>query len=158
MKKQEELFFFFGIQNATEFKQHLAADIHPLITTTTQMLSNSTQPNALVNIAFSQTGLTALNVTDSLGDSLFSFGQHANLTNLGDPGDTNWVPAFAGTTIHGVFLIASDTIDNVNSELSNIQGILGDSITELHRVQGQARPGDQNGHERTCHAISSDSH
>lgn len=148
MKKKKELFFFFGITNATDFKIHLAADIHPLITTTTQLLSVSTQPITAVNIAFSQTGLTALGVTDILKDDAFADGQHVDATNLKDPGDVNWVPGFAGTSVHGVFLLASDTIDNVNNELSSIQNILGDSITEIHRLLGESRPGAEEGHER----------
>lgn len=43
----------------------------------------------------------------------------------------------------------SDTIANVNAELAIILGILGTSITETHRLQGAARPGSQEGHERT---------
>lgn len=59
-----------------------------------------------------------------------------------------WVSAFAGTRIHGVFLIASDTIANINSQLSTIQKTLGSSVSETYRLQGQARPGSQEGHER----------
>lgn len=148
MKKNSELFFFFGITDATTFKSKLASDIHPLITSTTQLLSVSTQPITAVNIAFSQSGLTTLGVTDNLGDSLFAAGQTADATAIGDPGTGNWVPGFVGTSVHGVFLLASDTVDNVNAMLSEIQNSLGDSITEIHRLQGQARPGAEQGHER----------
>ncbi|KAF8590826.1 fungal peroxidase [Ramaria rubella] len=147
MKKLQELFFFFSINDAAAFKAKLGSDIHPLITTTTQMLNVSAQPNTAVNVAFSQIGLTTLGVTDDLGDPLFSAGQEADATALGDPGTTNWVSAFLGQGIHGVFLLASDTVDNVNGELSNIQSILGDSITEIYSLQAAARPGDQQGHE-----------
>ncbi|EEB98446.1 hypothetical protein MPER_02040, partial [Moniliophthora perniciosa FA553] len=66
MKKDKELFFFFGIQDAAAFKSKLVSDIHGLVTSTTQLLDVALQPVTAVNIAFSQTGLTALGVTDDL--------------------------------------------------------------------------------------------
>ncbi|KAJ7723416.1 fungal peroxidase [Mycena metata] len=147
MKKNKELFFFFGIENATEFKAKLKSDILPLVTTTTQLLDNTTQPTTALNIAFSQTGLFALNITDNLNDAPFAGGQLADIGNLGDPGTTNWVPQFVGTDIHGVILLASDTVDNINTELASIQSKLGDCITEIYSLQGAARPGNEQGHE-----------
>ncbi|KAJ7723414.1 fungal peroxidase [Mycena metata] len=147
MKKNKELFFFFGIENATEFKAKLKSDILPLVTTTTQLLNVSTQPTTALNIAFSQTGLFALNITDNLNDAPFAGGQLADIGNLGDPGTTNWVPQFVGTDIHGVILLASDTVDNINTELASIQSKLGDCITEIYSLQGAARPGNEQGHE-----------
>jgi hypothetical protein len=148
MKKNKELFYFFSIANATDFKEKLAADILPLITTTTQLLSVSTQPITALNIAFSQTGLTALSVTDSLGDSFFTGGQFKDLQNLGDPGSTNWVPEFAGTGIHGVLLFASDTDDNINTAVTSLESALGDSITKVYSLQAASRPDENAGHER----------
>jgi len=148
MKKKHELFFFFAINDAATFKSKLQSDIHGLITTTTQLLSVSTQPITAVNIAFSQVGLNALGVTDNLGDSLFASGQEVDATPLGDPGTTNWVSAFLNKGIHGVLLLASDTTDNIDAELANIQSILGSSITEVYRLAGAARPGAEEGHER----------
>ncbi|ESK80689.1 fungal peroxidase, partial [Moniliophthora roreri MCA 2997] len=148
MKKNKELFFFFSIQDATAFKAKLASDIHGLITSTAQLLDTALQPAvAAVNIAFSQTGLTALGINDDLRDPDFRKGQFSDALALGDPGSGNWVQGFAGTGVHGVFLIASDTQANVDAELANIQNILGNSITEIHRLQGAARPGSEEGHE-----------
>ncbi|KAF5367752.1 hypothetical protein D9758_009862 [Tetrapyrgos nigripes] len=147
MKKNKELFFFFGIKNATDFKSKLSSDIAPLITPTNALLPGSTPPDTAVNIAFSKTGLDTLGVTDDLGDISFNGGQFTDATALGDPGTGNWVPGFAGTNIHGVLLLASGTVDNINDELASIQSALGDSITEIYRLQGAARPGDQEGHE-----------
>ncbi|KAJ6602232.1 dye-decolorizing peroxidase precursor [Mycena sp. CBHHK59/15] len=146
MKKNKELFFFFGISNPATFKTKLASSIVPLITTTTEILSVDTQPVTAVNIAFSQTGLHTLGVNDDLGDQNFTSGQFSEATVIGD-NPSLWDSAFAGTNIHGVFLLASDTVDNINTELANIQTILGSSITEIHRLQGAARPGDEQGHE-----------
>jgi hypothetical protein len=148
MKKNQELFYFFTIADVADFKSKLASDILPLITTTTQLLSVSTQPITALNIAFSSSGLNVLNVTDSLGDSAFAGGQFADLSNLGDPGSTNWVPEFAGTGIHGVFLFASDTVDNIDAAVSSLESDLGDSITKVYYLQAAARPGSEAGHER----------
>jgi hypothetical protein len=147
MKKKKELFFFFHINDPATFKAKLASDIHPRITTTPQLLDVALMPVTAVNIAFSNTGLVALGVTDELDDSDFKTGQEDLANGLGDV-PSNWEEGYKGKQTHGVFLLASDTIDNVNAELAAIQGFLGDSITERHRLQGQARPGDQDGHER----------
>jgi hypothetical protein len=148
MSKKRELFFFFSIANATSFKSQLASDILPLVTSTSELLSVSTQPLTALNIAFSQTGLTALGATQSLGDSVFSNGQFAGVGRLGDPGTSNWVPGFAGTSIHGVILLASDTQANIDSTLASLKAALGGSINEIYSLQGAARPGNQAGHER----------
>ncbi|KAJ7590169.1 fungal peroxidase [Mycena floridula] len=150
MKKDKELFFFFHINDVPTFRSHLSADIHPLVTDVTELLSNDTQPATLVNIAFSQAGLNTLGVTDQLGDSLFSAGQAAGAADLGDgpgAGTGNWEPAFVTGTIHGVLILASSTTDNINSQLASLQATLGSSITESYRLLGEARPDDQNGHE-----------
>ncbi|KAJ7113170.1 fungal peroxidase [Mycena epipterygia] len=147
MKKNKEVFFFFSIANATSFKKKLKKDILPLVTTTTQLLNVSSQPTTALNIAFSHTGLLALNVSDTLGDTAYTAGQLANIAALGDPGTANWVPQFIGTNIHGVILLASDTVDNVNATLATVQSALGDSITEIYTLQAAARPGAEQGHE-----------
>ncbi|KAJ7085419.1 dye-decolorizing peroxidase precursor [Mycena belliarum] len=148
MHKDKELFFFFSVNDATTFKSKLKSDILPLITTTRQILAVNTQPiTAAVNIAFSSTGLVTLGVdSTAIGDSDFVAGQFSETDTIGD-NPSLWNSAFTGTGIHGVFLLASDTIDNINTELANIQSILGSSITEIHRLQGAARPGSESGHE-----------
>ncbi|KAJ7723390.1 fungal peroxidase [Mycena metata] len=148
MKKNRELFYFFTIADVADFKPKLSGSILPLITSTTQLLDVSTQPETALNIAFSQTGLTALNVTESLGDSIFSAGQFADLANLGDFAPShNWVAEFAGTGIHGVMLFASDTDDKINTAVTNLESALGDSITKVYSLQAGARPGAEAGHE-----------
>ncbi|KAJ7113133.1 fungal peroxidase [Mycena epipterygia] len=147
MKKNKEVFFFFSIANATSFKTKLKKDILPLVTTTTQLLNVSSQPTTALNIAFSHTGLLALSVIDTLGDPAFTAGQLANIAALGDPGTTNWVPQFIGTNIHGVILLASDTVPNVNATLATVKSTLGNSIKEIYTLQAAARPGAEQGHE-----------
>jgi hypothetical protein len=65
-----------------------------------------------------------------LGDTDFVQGQFSEATAIFDT-PSLWNPVFAGTNIHGVFLLASDELDNINTELANIQSILGSSITEM---------------------------
>ncbi|KIJ40008.1 hypothetical protein M422DRAFT_780853 [Sphaerobolus stellatus SS14] len=145
-KKNKELFFFFSINDATTFKSKLQSDISALITSTNQLLSVSTQPLTAVNIAFSKTGLDTLGITDDLGDVLFNAGQEATANVMGDDLN-NWLPVFLNQTIHGLFILFSDTEASIDSELANIQSILGTSITELYRLAGAARPGSEAGHE-----------
>ncbi|KAJ7201679.1 fungal peroxidase [Mycena pura] len=147
MRKNKELFVFFNITNATDFKIKLRSNILPLVTSTTQLLSTTSQPTTALNIAFSHAGFTALGITDNLGDPLFTAGQFAGATTLGDPGTVNWVPQFAGTTIHGVILFASDTVANVASAHSGLIAALSSCATELYSLQGAARPGAEQGHE-----------
>jgi hypothetical protein len=148
MKKKKELFFFFGISKAAKFKRKLKSHILPLVTSTTKLLDISSQPTTALNIAFSQTGLLALNVSDPLNDAPFAGGQLNDSSNLGDPGTTNWVPEFVGTNIHGVILLASDAVADINAALASLKSGLGDSITEIYSLQGAARPDQNEGHER----------
>ncbi|KIJ35913.1 hypothetical protein M422DRAFT_179975 [Sphaerobolus stellatus SS14] len=145
-RKNKELFFFFSINDPTTFQRKLQSDIAARVTSAHQLLSVSTQPITAVNLAFSKTGLDKLGITDDLGDILFNVGQEATAPVMGDDLNT-WLPVFLNQTIHGLFIIFSDTDDNINSELVKIQSILGNSITELHSLAGAARPGNEAGHE-----------
>lgn len=141
MKKPLELFYFFHINDATAFKAALRNNVISLVTSTRQIISPpAQQPLAFLNIAFSQSGLTALGITDNLGDSTFSAGQWADAANLKDDTST-WEDVWKGTNIHGVFLIGSDQQTYIDNLVTTLQGYLGSSITELTRVQGAARPG-----------------
>ncbi|KAJ7484509.1 Dyp peroxidase [Mycena latifolia] len=62
---------------------------------------------------------------DSLNDTAFTRGQAADNGTLGDPGTKNWVPQFLGS----------------------LKSTLGDSVTEIYTLQGEARPGKEEGHE-----------
>jgi hypothetical protein len=152
MRKPVELFFFFSISNTKAFKAKLKRDILPLITTTTQIFNNETAaPSTLVNIAFSQTGLFALNLTgdaNNLNDPAFAAGQVNDVKNLSDPGTTNWVPQFVGTSIHGVILFGSDTEKSINRTLASLQSKLGNTIVEKYSLRGAMRPPPNKGHER----------
>jgi len=85
MKKKNELFYFFSINNVSTFKRILKKVIYPFITTTTQLLDVNKQPQTALNVAFSQAGFTKLGINDSLGDTAFPGGQFADAAALGDP-------------------------------------------------------------------------
>jgi len=60
----------------------MQTQIAPLITSTAQLISPQFESPFAVNLAFSSTGLSALGVTDDLGDSPFSNGQFADAAAL----------------------------------------------------------------------------
>ncbi|KAF8129110.1 hypothetical protein K438DRAFT_1789225 [Mycena galopus ATCC 62051] len=55
---------------------------------------------------------------NDLGDPDFVAGQFNESSTVRDD-LLLWDPAFAGTSIHAVFLLASDTVDNINTTLSS---------------------------------------
>ncbi|KAJ7925324.1 hypothetical protein B0H13DRAFT_2314532 [Mycena leptocephala] len=109
-----------------------------------EIFNNETAaPSTLVNIAFSQTGLFALNLTgdaNNLNDPAFAAGQVNDVKNLSDPGATNWVPQFVGTSIYGVILFGSDTEKSINRTLASLQSKLGNTIVEKYSLRGAMRP------------------
>lgn len=148
MTKKIELFYFFGIQSPSDFKSTLATAIYPLITSTEEIL---TSPPSSVNIAFSNSGLEVLGITNFTSPTdPFTTGQANDAINLGDPLpiENNWVPAFLNpSALHGVFLIGAENGTVVNETLNQITSSLNDSIVEIYRLQASIRPGDQEGHE-----------
>ncbi|KAJ6544058.1 dye-decolorizing peroxidase precursor [Mycena capillaripes] len=134
--------------DAATFKAKLAS--LPLVTSTTEILSVNTLPITAVNIAFSNTGLLALeSMSVDLGDTDFQpAGQCSETAAIGD-NPSLWDTAFAGTNIHGILFLASDTVDSINAELAHIQSILGASITEIDRLQDASRPAPEEGHEHS---------
>ncbi|KAI0086049.1 peroxidase [Irpex rosettiformis] len=147
MKKQKELFVFFHINNATAFKSVLKTYAATNITSISTLLSApSAQPLAFVNLAFSQAGMTALGVTDDIGDSVFTAGQFSDASALGDD-TSNWESAFQGTNIDGVFLIGSDE-DTITAQYqADLETKLGDAWTVVYNLTSSVRPDDEAGHE-----------
>jgi hypothetical protein len=107
MKKPGQLIWFFSINDAKAFKRIFKQNIIPLITSVYQMADvPANQPDAILNVAFSQSGLKKLGVNDDLKDPYFSKGQFVDANNLGDATTNNWVPTFKGTATHGVFIMS----------------------------------------------------
>ncbi|KAJ7912149.1 peroxidase TAP [Mycena leptocephala] len=97
------------------------------------------------------TGLFALNLTgdaSNLNDPAFAAGQVNDVKNLSDPGATNWVPQFVGTSIYDVILFGSDTEKSINRTLASLQSKLGNTIVEKYSLRGAMRPPPNKGHER----------
>ncbi|GJJ07940.1 hypothetical protein Clacol_002147 [Clathrus columnatus] len=147
IKKAKESFLFFQITNSNSFRSKLGKQIYSRVTSVAQLLADpSQQPTTALNIAFSQAGLTAMGIFDPIGDSDFSGGQFGAAGTLGD-NTTNWDPAFTSGQVHGVLMFISNTTDNINSELNEVQSMLSDCITPIYRLDASARPGAYQGHE-----------
>lgn len=150
MRKPKETFYFFTITNAASFKTSFKTNVIPLVTSAATIIDTpANQPAAFMNVAFSQSGLTALGITDNLGDTQFAAGQYADATALGDT-LSNWATEFQGTNIHGVFLIGSDSSTSITNKYTQIQNYLGTSVSVVKTIEGSARPGTAFGHEREC--------
>ena len=107
MKKQVERLIFFQINNATDFKSALKTYLPQITSTSTIISPPAQQPLTFVNLAFSHTGINTLGIPDNLQDPQFTAGMWADAESLGD--DTSkWLSPFAGTSIHGVFVLGSD--------------------------------------------------
>lgn len=147
MHKQKQLFYFFAINDVPTFKSHLASDIAPVVASVSRLLNVSSQPLVALNIAFSQTGLTKLGVTDNLGDSFFTNGQAANTTTLLGETMDNWIPQFKTRGIHGVILLASDVVSLLDQQVTSIELTFGASMVKVYSLAASIRPGAEAGHE-----------
>nr|WAW38279.1 DyP-type peroxidase [Auricularia auricula-judae] len=129
MHKLQQLFFFFAINDPATFKTHLANDIAPIVASASQLSNVTAQPLVALNIAFSQTGLTALGITDNLNDAAFSAGQVNDINNLGETTDT------------------CDQQSLIDQQVTFLESLFGSSITTLHTLDASVRPGAEAGHE-----------
>jgi hypothetical protein len=99
MRKDKQIFSFFsmnhpmqpqrppandilGINDPDSFKDKLQNKVAPLITSTAELLSPEFKSPKLINVALSQSGLTALGVTGDLGDPFFTRGQFNDAREL----------------------------------------------------------------------------
>lgn len=150
MKKLNELFFFYEINNVDDYKCALRSkEVISLITSTAVLIGPAEfQPLAFLNVAFSHRGLVKLGVTDDLKDDFFTKGQKVDAPDLKDNLDDWEAPWSTSEGIHGVFLIGSDEQRHVDDLLKTLLNAFGSSVTEITRIQGVSRPGPQAGHER----------
>ncbi|KAG9085843.1 hypothetical protein FRC07_013275, partial [Ceratobasidium sp. 392] len=164
LPKKKEEFVFFVIKDKDLFK----ANLPRLKISTTGDVQRAKQaidqarkknpgcliPLPFLNIAFSQQGLNALNITDDIGDVAFSNGQFNDAHNLGDEGITDadgkfhprWESAFTGR-IDGVLLAAGESWKTVNYVVKAAVDTLGRSIQVVYSLKGSVRPGEEKGHE-----------
>lgn len=92
-----------------------------------------------------------MGINDNIGDEAFKAGQFADAQNLADNPD-NWDPEFK-TGVHGVILITGSNHRLIDAKLETVKGIFGvggpnASITEVKKLEGHTRPGDESGHEQ----------
>ncbi|KAI1193587.1 hypothetical protein F5X97DRAFT_336665 [Nemania serpens] len=167
--KKHETFFFFRIKAGKEsaFRDDLRSFI-PLVTSTTEAKEfhhkirehkkeaakhgrpHPTIDNSAVNIAFSQKGLTALKITEDIGDDGFKNGMLADASALGDDLD-DWDDNFK-KEIHGVIAVTANSDSVLEGTIRHINKIFrfGEkdaTIAQVAFLQGQTRPGSESGHE-----------
>ena len=75
----------------------------------------------------------------------------AGAANLGDDLD-KWDPKFK-QDIHGVILVTGDSVNHVKETLEKVKGIFSvghpeATIIEVIELDGQTRPGNEDGHEQ----------
>ncbi|KAF8621453.1 hypothetical protein AX15_007804 [Amanita polypyramis BW_CC] len=118
-----------------------------------------------VNIAFSHTGFEKLSIDDKnlvepgVGqEHPFFTGQKKDAEQLGDKGTgsestyvPDWLPEFLGD-IHGIIVFTGDTHLTVTEGMNEIldcfaYGTPSSSITKVHSITGDVRPGKFAGHE-----------
>ncbi|TCD63943.1 hypothetical protein EIP91_004753 [Steccherinum ochraceum] len=167
--KKMETALFFQIDNVGGFRKQLG-QLAPKITTAQQAASDrdsikqhkQTGGTGLLkisglNIAFSQSGLNKLGITDDIGDPAFKSGQLSVAQDLGDKGfnvngtfTPDWIPAFK-EAIHGIIIVSGDSQATVDERLNDTIRVLqlGPKGTchEVLRLLGAVRPGDEKGHE-----------
>ncbi|THH33434.1 heme-thiolate peroxidase [Antrodiella citrinella] len=168
--KRLETAIFFIVDDVDSFRKQLALLV-PKITTADQVANDKDSIKkhkqsggtdllkiSGLNIAFSQSGLTKLGITDDLGDAAFKEGQFTDAQNLGDKGSTSggvftpdWIPTFR-SAVHGIIIIAGDSQTTIDERVAETTQIIhlapkNGSCHQVLRLDGAVRPGDQKGHE-----------
>ncbi|KAF8621428.1 hypothetical protein AX15_007788 [Amanita polypyramis BW_CC] len=177
LPKKTETDLFFKIANVDEFKRHLFRIIPLITTaeqvsTDRDAIVHHKQREgpkpelikiAGVNIAFSHTGFEKLGIDDkNLGEAgqehPFFTGQKKDAERLGDKGTgsgstfvPDWLPPFL-EDIHGIIVFTGNSHITVTEKMFEVLGHFAfgtpfSSITEVHRIRGDVRPGKFAGHE-----------
>ncbi|KAK3659682.1 hypothetical protein LTR56_001045 [Elasticomyces elasticus] len=167
LAKKNETFFFFKINDAKSFCQKVkqAADeiTHTLHSASARdnianNSGNGIVPTVGANIAFSFQGLQKMsqvlaNLPLQTQDPAFEAGMKAAAASLHDPvksgsSDPAWESSYlAPQNIHGLILVAGSDDATVQQKLQKLMGVFGSSMSEVHRVSGKVRPGENKGHE-----------
>ncbi|KAK3112445.1 hypothetical protein LTR53_011282 [Teratosphaeriaceae sp. CCFEE 6253] len=168
LAKKNEIFLFFTINDAKAFCQKLkaAADekTHTLHDAFARDKIAGNSGNGIVpvvgaNIAFSFKGLQKMaTVLASLPlqtqDRAFEAGMKAAAVSLNDPlknGSSELVweaPYLAPQNLHGVILVAGSDDATCQQKLQKVMSVFGSSMSEVTRVSGKVRPGENKGHEQ----------
>ncbi|KAI0399119.1 Dyp-type peroxidase [Xylaria palmicola] len=161
--KKHQVFHFFSIRDATNFRRNLRAFI-PLITDTTeakkfhQTIKEAKKEASLigkplellensgVNISFTQKGLLALGINDDIRDDIFKAGMLKDAPELGDKTEVDWDPKFK-KDIHGVIIVTANSKAILDATLAGIKVIFLATIIDVKTLFGHTRPGPEDGHE-----------
>lgn len=149
------LFIFYFLTFAGAFRKEVIPELYKHISSSGQILNfresiamhkdagNTDRLTArFVNIAFSSTGLRALDAKyrfpdGEAGNDLFNQGQKNHRTELGDR-EANWRPEF-NNQIYGVILIAAESVAGVEEHDRLIWSIAGTQAEKIYTKNGVAR-------------------
>ncbi|KAH6917877.1 peroxidase TAP [Coprinopsis sp. MPI-PUGE-AT-0042] len=173
--KNSELYYFFQILNAEQFRRDLTKVV-PLVKSVEKAIEDRKRIDehkrekksglvivSGINIAFSHLGFQEMGVDDSSliagAADPFKIGQRTDaVANLGDnfvPSATGiipeWDPAFL-QPIHGVIIVAAETHDHAEEVLKGIEQIFRAdtpraSVAQVKRIRGDVREGKLRAHE-----------
>ena len=177
LPKKFQVFLFFTIENAAEFKTRFRSALLDRVTTTAQVRSqmeaiaaskkagaSELLPIFGFNVAFTSPGIVALIGSSAGMDASFVAGAKAQATNpqpvsvvpgvgFNDPQDasgrlTTWKPEYLEDgLVHGVMMFTGPQSAPVLARVENALAALGSSVSEVRREIGQVRPGLEAGHE-----------
>ncbi|KAL0063019.1 dye-decolorizing heme-containing peroxidase [Marasmius tenuissimus] len=149
MRFMMETFLFFEITDANTFKRKLGKDIHPRITTATQLVDPTAQPTLPSTLPSLRRVSEPIRINDDLGDAHFSNGQANEAASLGDPGTIKWRRPYR-KGVHGLLQVASKDMNKLNAEVGRIKSLFAEAHSRevLTGSTLSARPGAGVGHER----------
>jgi Dyp-type peroxidase family len=165
MQKKAEIFVFFAIRDAAQFRQDLKRLVPKIATTrltrkyeeaaSAKSAGQPFNPEDLaaelkINVAFTAAGIGKLGMPITGADPSFTAGMEAGAGGLGDD-IQDWAPVYRGQQIDGMFLVAfwARHIDHAETEALNaVSALLGafapGGMAELGREVGslnRAHPG-----------------
>lgn len=168
LQKRAQAFLFFSIRDLKSFKTALKQLVPDI--TTTQDVQDADKKIAQaredakggrvwlkingLNIAFTAAGLTKLGITDDKQPSrgVFFTGAEADAISLGDPVNDNgklstWKDEYLTPHIDGVLLVTAPGTQSLFDAVAQLEQRLGKSVHVEFEVEGQARPGANEGRE-----------
>lgn len=161
-----EKFIFFTIgeadQDKADFRKFLGTlqitamqeclDQHTAVTAHRAAGSNALVPTPGLNLALTHAGLDVLGAED-LGSAEFARGMAGSRTELADPDPATWTILGPKQQVHGVFLVAGATEEEVDNTIAlRLAPEGGNGWTHLHTEVGSVRPEPFAGHEHFGYA------
>lgn len=165
LQKKAEIFVFFTITDLIKFRAGLKNALQHITWLRETAIYESAAPGTpgkakvvKANIAFTHPGLKALGLGDTADvDPSFVAGAKASAAMLGDKPQTDWLPAYATETFHGVLLVAAwdqkptKALTLARAELDAIKKLFGAGLLEAHREENKVREGVIGGQKQSGH-------